>query len=160
MPIFSAGPARPVGRLPQPRRIVMSTPVRQSTLAEVGVFVDLLAGLALDDWLLVGRSAIGKRSAPERRATACGRLDATIRAHDLTVAAWYVRDSVETAACLAAGTVSRWQSLDRRMFSAAHGAADAAALALLARDLLPANVFALLMAPFTSVAPEPFWRRT
>lgn len=115
----------------------------------VSCFVDRLSELPLDDWLDIGRS-LQTTSPSADRATALALLEAIIAINHLDVAAWNVCDALETSAFLASRGPGRWTSADRRAFSAAHLAAEVAALALLARDGLPPRDFAALVAPFAA----------
>jgi hypothetical protein len=78
-------------------------------------------------------------------------LEATIATHGLGIAAWYARDAVATSALLATSGVPRRTASERRAIAAARGAAEVAALALLARDTLPPTDLATLCAPFEHV---------
>lgn len=135
------------GRLPLPKRVTELTPVDVPALAPVDVFVDRLAELPMAAWLTVGRALIADRTGEYARAKAFAILEETIGSHELEVAAWYVRDAVETSAFLASAPMSRWTSEERRAFAAACAAAEEAALALLARDHLPDREFNALYAP-------------
>jgi len=74
-------------------------------------------------------------------------LGATINGRGLAVAAWYACDAIETSAFYAS-RAKRWTPSDRRAFAAAYAAAEDAALALLARQFVPAADCATLVAPF------------
>jgi len=112
--------------------------VEQAAVAEVNAFVDWLAALPLSAWLEVGRAISGNREQIAARGLAWEFLQDAIAEHDLQVAAWFVRDAVETAAFLASHSVRRWSPGERRVFAAAHGGAEAAALSLLGRSFLHA----------------------
>ena len=136
------------GRLPLPECVTALTPSDEPALAVVNAFADRLAALPIPEWLEVGRSAITDSAGMSQRATAFAILEAAIAAHGLGIAAWYARDTVETSACLAGCGMPCWTARDRRLMAAAHGAAEAAALALLARDVIAPADFAALIAPF------------
>ena len=144
-----------VGRLPLPRRVSELTPADEPGLAPVDIFADEMAELPVEKWLEVGHALVADEAAASRRAAAIVALDAAIDRRELSVAAWYVRDAVDTCAYLASHTVPRWTSADRRIFAAAHGAAEDAALALLARDHVAPADFEVLFAPFAQCLPTP-----
>lgn len=135
-------------RLPLPQRVTEPAAADGPSLALVNLFVDRLAELPTHEWLEVGRNWIADGARPPQRAAAIEMLDATICAHGLEVAAWYARDAVETSAFLATQRTPRWAATERRIFAAAHGAAEKAALAVLAHDLLAPEQLATLLAPF------------
>ena len=93
-----------------------------------------------------------------RELSAPGSLDVRQRAltdvanaiaeQGLEMVAWYVRDTIETAVCLASRQSSHWSREDRCRFASAHGAAEAAALALLARHHIAIESLCALCAPF------------
>lgn len=143
------------GRLPLPRQVAELTPNDVPALETVNAFVDLLVGLPLAAWLDIGRSISSDREGLRARRDAWDQLDTTITAQRLGLSAWYVRDAVETAAFLASRCTPRWSAEERRMFAAAHGAAETAALALLARVHLSAETLGILCAPFESYEPAP-----
>ena len=122
-------------------------------LDAVQAFADRLADLPTQAWLEVGHSLLRDRSSHAPRATAAAMLGATITCRGLTVAAWYVCDAIETSAFYGS-RADRWTPGDRRAFSAAHAAAEDAALALLAARFVPAADCATLVAPFESLARE------
>src|SRR5690349_20886119 len=117
-------------------------------VARVGAFAERLTVLAVDDWLDVGRREITDARAASQRNATRAVLEAAIVAHGLAIEAWHARDAVETSVCLAVNPSRCWTTHERRLLAAAHLAAESAALALLARDVLaPADV-AILLAPF------------
>jgi hypothetical protein len=71
-----------------------------------------------------------------------------IREQHLGVAAWDIRDAVETAAFLVTPSHARCSRTERQVWDAARGAAEDAAIALLARAYLEAPDFETLCAPF------------
>jgi hypothetical protein len=141
------------GRLPLPQRVTELTPADEPGLAPVDTFADEMSALPVEKWLEVGRTLVADEAAASRRATAIAALEATIDRRGLGVTAWYVRDAVDTGAYLASHAVPRWTSADRRIFAAAHGAAEDAALALLARDHVAPADFEVLFAPFAQCLP-------
>ncbi len=143
-----------VGRLRLPRAVVELTPHDEPALAAVNDFADRLADLPMSAWLEVGRSVMDSRSSDDSRPTSYAILAATINDCGLSVTAWYVRDAIETSAFYASHAVRCWKSGDRRAFAAAHAAAEDAALALLAREFLPASDRATLCGPFDSMVQE------
>lgn len=142
------------GRLPLPQRVTDLTPADEPGSAHVNAFVDRLVELPIGEWLAIGRRQIDAATAAMQHATAFAILEATIGVRGLGVAAWYVYDAVETSAFLATNSVSQWTAGERRVFSAAHAAAEDAALALLARDKLAPEDFATLVAPFEHLLPS------
>lgn len=116
-------------------------------------FVARLAQLPASEWVEVGRALAANREGLVARSTARATLDATIANRGLSMAAWSVRDAVETAACLAGHAARRWSPADRRFLAHARDAAEGAALALLARDYLTAKDCDLLYAPFAAYIP-------
>ena len=153
-PVLESAPRAPrarTGRLPLPECVTALTPSEEPRLAIVNVFVDRLAELPLQEWLDIGRSQLAYPARASQRATAFAILEATIGTHGLGIAAWYARDAVETAVCMATSGVLSWTARDRRAIAAAHGVAEAAALALLARDSLAPTDLAVLLAPFEQV---------
>jgi hypothetical protein len=139
------------GRLPLPRQVAELTPDDQPALAAVNGFADRLAELPLLAWLTVGGSLIDSPSTYARRETPYAILEATINNRGLAVAAWYVRDAIETSAYYASHSTVKWTSKERRAFAAAHAAAEDAALAVLAHEYLNAEDFAALCGPFAGL---------
>jgi hypothetical protein len=122
------------------------------------MLLDQLETLSRDDWIAIGHRAIaqGATTSPaERRAD--DALAAVIHRQGLEVAAWLVRDDVETLASLAncaddAVTGRRYAAppctkLERAILDAARRAVERAALALLARPWLEASDCDVLTAP-------------
>ena len=135
------------GRLPLPASVASLTADDVPALDRVNAFVDRLAELPARAWIEIGRARMST-PADDRHGIAFALLEATIGAHEMGVTAWYVRDAVETAAFLAASAMPRWTREERRAFVAAQGAAEDAALALLARSYLAQADFDLLFASF------------
>ena len=139
------------GHLPLPNCVTALTPTDVPGLALVNVFVDRLAELPYQAWLAIGRAQLTAAARVAPRATPFAILEATIATQGLGFAAWYARDAVETSAFLATNGASQCSPGGRRVIARAHGAAEAAALALLARDALAPTDFATLYAPFEHV---------
>ncbi len=142
------------GRLRLPPEVAEATSQQEPALGAVNAFADRLADLSGWAWIAVGRTLMKDPSAYAMRATPYAILEATINDRGLAVAAWYVRDAIETSAFYASQTMARWTPSDRRAFAAAHAAAEEAALALLAREFLPATDRDALCAPFESFVRE------
>jgi hypothetical protein len=143
--------ARPRGgRLPLPESVATLTPTDEPALLLVNAFVDRLSDLTLAEWLDVGRRVMADQDALARRSTSWAIMDATIAHRQLGLAAWYVRDAVETVAYLANYSAVRPPRSHRRIFAAAHGSAEDAALAVLVREHLSAEDFTTLCAPFAT----------
>ena len=136
------------GRLPLPQRVTHLTPDDEPALGPVNEFADRLADFPVDEWLAIGRGLLTDRDHHASRAMSYATLESMLNDHGLAIAAWYVRDAVETSAYYATHSTRYWNSSGRRAFAAAHGAAEEAALALLARESLPAEDFELLSAPY------------
>ena len=134
--------------LSTPGRVVAG--VDPPSVAQANDFTDWLAELPPAAWLEVGRSIVGDRPQGAARDTAWTALQAAVADEDLRIAAWCVRDAVDTSAFLASRAARRWSNVERRLFAAAHRAAESAALALLAGSLLPVDYFMILYGPFTN----------
>lgn len=147
------GPARiRGGRIPLPESVANLTPDDEPALVSVNAFVDRLAALTLDQWLDVGHRLVTDHETLALRSTSWAIMDATIADRRLGVAAWHVRDAVETTAYLASDAASRLSRRERRLFAGAHAAAEDAALAVLVREHLSLEDFAVLCKPFASPA--------
>jgi hypothetical protein len=138
------------GRLSLPRQVAELTPEDEPALAAVNAFADRLADLPVSEWLTIGRRLVDDPSLYADRATPYAILEATIANRHLGVAAWYVRDAIETSAYYASQPRKRWTSKERRAFAAAHAAAEEAALAILARAHLADADASTLCAPFSA----------
>jgi hypothetical protein len=136
------------GRLGLPRQVAELTTDDEPALAAVNAFADRLAELPLSEWLAVGRTLVESPWMYARRETPYAILEATVNDRGLGVAAWYVRDAIETSAYYASQPMKRWTSAERRAFAAAHAVAEETALAILARTHLGAQDVAALCAPF------------
>jgi hypothetical protein len=100
------------------------------------------------DWLELGGDIADARAQSAARSSAWDGLQVAIFDQGMQLAAWYVRDAVETAAFLASHSGRRRSREDRLRFAAAHGAAETAALALLARPYLTQEHFSILTRRF------------
>ena len=149
----SSGTERPAsrartGRLPLPRHVAELTLDDEPALAFVNAFADQLVDLPLSTWLAIGATIAADRDGLPVRRDAWDTVDAAIVDHGLAIAAWYVRDTIETAAFLVSRNTSQWSSRERRVFASAQASAESAALALLARDHLSGDVLSTVFAPF------------
>ena len=142
------------GRLPLPAEVAGLTPRDVPSLAAVDGFADRMAELPCSSWLAVGRPHIENASRLSLRAAPRAILEATINDAGLALAAWYVRDAIDTSAYYASIPVRRWTSAERRCFAAAHAVAEDAALALLTRAFLASEDFDILCAPFAHLVDE------
>ena len=127
-----------------------STEGDEPSLARVDPFIDRLADLPLSEWIAIGRAVLEDRQAASTRSTSSAIVDATIAHWQLDIAAWHVRDSVETVAFLARDANQALSRTDRRMFFAARRAGEDAALALLVHPCLPDEDLQVLFAPFAA----------
>jgi hypothetical protein len=119
-------------------------------VGQVTAFVDWLAERPLREWLELGREIARDRANASARGDAWDRVQSAIADRGMQLAAWYVRDAVETAAFVASHSTRRWSRDDRLLFAAAHGAAESAALALLTRPYLTPEHFSTLYGPFAA----------
>lgn len=117
---------------------------------KLAAFLDRLSELSVADWIGIGRSLIADRDALLVRQRACALLEAAIPDHRLGVAAWEIRDAIDTAACLVR-SARGWSRDTRGFFASTQRAAEAAALGLLARGHLPADAVAALTTPFAAL---------
>lgn len=135
-------------RLAVPRVITELTPRDDSSREGVNIFVDRLAELPAPEWVRIGRIVASDAAAVPVRRRAWTIVDEAITTLCFAVTAWCIRDAVETAACLASRTAPEWSRDGRLMFAATHGAAEAAALALLVRAHVDRDSVGVLCAPF------------
>ena len=119
------------------------------SLERVDAFLDRLVELPLASWLAVGESVVADRERLPVRQRAWDELEAKLVHGQLGMTIWSVRDAVDTAAYIACHESHGWSRREREVFAAAHGAAEAAALALLARDHLSKETYRALTAAFT-----------
>jgi hypothetical protein len=132
------------------RGMLSGSPIAAAPFERANAFADRLAELPIEEWLAIGNTLLRVAGAA-RRGHALSLVDAAIIEHGLAVHAWYLRDAVETSAHAACDQRLRWTRTERIAFAAAHGAADAAALTLLAGNHLPAGDVRLLCEPFAEV---------
>ncbi len=119
-------PIAATGRRPDARR--------EPALAAVNTLADASPAAGR---LAQGRPGAGRRSPRSTpRVTSYAILEATINDRGLAVAAWYVRDAIETSAYYASHSIVKWTSKERRAFAAAHAAAEDAALSILSQAYL------------------------
>jgi hypothetical protein len=118
-----------------------------SSAGNVTAFVDRLAELALRDWLELGADIAAVSAQSAAWDDAWHGLQLAVSDHGLQLAAWYVRDAVQTAAFLASRRARRCSRRDGLVFSAARRAAESAALAIIARPYLDPEDFSLLQKP-------------
>jgi hypothetical protein len=130
---------------------MLMTETEEPALALTKAFIEHLCDLPLESWLAVGRAVIASRD-EAAYANAWRAVQQAIAKHDLGLAAWHLRDQIETLAYLASHSGMPLSREDRPVFAAAHGAAEDAALALLASSNVSAANLALLCAPFATQA--------
>ena len=136
-------------RLPLPRAIVSDPKFAEKpALASVSEFVDSLVEVPLETWLAIGRNLVADRNGLAVRQAGWGKVETAVREGDLGLAAWSVRDALDTVAFLASRHASRWSREERCAFAATQGAAEAAALALLVRARIRDETVRALCAPF------------
>jgi len=134
--------------LRSPSSIIESRFARRTRLDRALLFVDALAALPRSCWVDIGRVLLADHAGLAPRVTAAAAVDAVIAARRFRVAAWYVRDALETAVFLARRGGARVSTTDRQAFDAARDAAEDAALALLAFPRLCARDVDVLCGPF------------
>src|SRR5262249_33673562 len=142
-----------VRRLPLPPNVTQMTEAQEPALALANVFIQRLCDLPLHSWLAIGRAVIAARS-ETAYASAWSSVERAIAKRDLGLAAWHVRDDVETIAYLASHSADQLSRSDRPVFAAAHGAAEDAALALLVQSSIASVDLELLCAPFATQVPR------
>lgn len=125
-------------------------PREMAPLGSVDTFLDQLVDLPLAEWLMIGEALVADRDHVAVRRRAWDELEETLLRSRLGLAVWEIRDAVDTAAFIATRESHRWSRHERRTFAAAHGAAEAAALALLVRGDLPTDTYRALTAPFAA----------
>jgi len=116
---------------------------------ELNRLLATLAELPPAEWLSIGRSILSDPDTLLVRRALWPVVDAIIDRRNLRLAAWYVRDAIDTAVLVATGGMSGWSRDNRCACAAAHAAAEGAALALLAQEFLECEAVTLLLAPFT-----------
>jgi len=155
----SSFPPSPNGRaaslVRRPRVAHLSPPDAEQAVAPasaecVDAFLDQLVELPLIQWLVIGAALVAARDRVPVRQRAWDELEAALVSRRLGVAIWSVRDAVDTAAHIVTRETHQWSRQQRGAFAAAHGAAEGAALAVLARDDLPPETYRALTAPFAT----------
>lgn len=145
-------PARHIKYLVGPALRALSTHPSVAPAMGLASAIDFAGGLlALEvfQWLAIGRHIIADRTGLAVRQSAWVAVERTLDAERLALTAWEVRDALETAAYLVSRRACRWTPERRRQFAATQGAADAAAMALLARGHLRPEIVRTLCSPFT-----------
>lgn len=132
--------------LPPPSRGVAAR--TETDLDGVTAFLDGLFELPLASWLAIGRALIADRQGLAVRQAAWSDVEDAIGTYNLAVAAWHVRDALETVVGLVSRPVPGWSRDERCQFAAAHGAGEAAALALRARAHVRHDIVRILCSPF------------
>jgi len=132
------------------RGMLSGSPTAAAPFERANAFADRLAELPIEGWLAIG-NALLREAGDACRCRALSLVDAAITEQGLAVPAWYIRDAVETSAHGARDVPRRWTRTERIAFAAALGAADAAALAMLVSNHLPAGDVRLLCDPFAEV---------
>lgn len=146
-------PPNSVRRLPLPPNVTQMTEAHEPALAVVKAFTEQLSDLTLESWLAIGRAVMAARSAT-RYVSAWSSVEQAIAKHGLALAAWHVRDDIETIAYLACHSGAPMARLNRPVFAAAHGAAEDAALALLVHTAIEPAALELMCAPFATQVPR------
>jgi hypothetical protein len=135
------------GGLPSRNRTESTQPLRTMSSSS-NAFVDGLAELAIADWLDIGcRMQDDDVFAVERHA-ARARLEAALESGRLALAAWHVRDAVETVAYLACDGARCLSPTSQRHLALARAAAEDAALTMLVGDELSCEDRGILCAAF------------
>lgn len=138
------------GHVALPPSIAALTPHEEKTLLGVNAFVDRMVDLPLSTWLTIGETLMADREGLVVRQRAWNEVEAAIAEAGLGMPAWHVRDAVETAAYLVSRYMRCWSREERCRFAAAQGAADAAALSLLAQAHISTETLGTLVEPFTA----------
>lgn len=114
---------------------------KEDAIQRVIPFIERSAEYPVSAWLKFGEAAVADEPDRASRSTARAILDATIADRRMAVAAWLVRDAVDTAAFLVRHSARDISRLNRRHLVAAQQAIEEAALAMLAqRHLSRADV--------------------
>ena len=139
-------------RLPMPPHIANMTETHEPALALVKEFVEQLCSLPLDGWLAIGHGVMNNRCTAAY-SNAWHAVQQAIARNDLGLAAWHVRDEIETLAYVASHSGAPLSRANRPVFAAAHGAAEDAAMSLLVGAEISLADLELLSAPFASQLP-------
>lgn len=140
-------------RLPLPLPVSQLSAAQEPALSAANAFVERVGDLPLTSWLAIGRAVMGAGVDSADRAASWTSVERAIADHRLELAAWFVRDAVETIAYMASHSAALLSRPDRRVFAAAHGAAEEAALAVLVRRHLLDADFDRVCAPFAERGP-------
>ena len=111
-------------------------------------WLQFLATLALDEWIVIGCRC--KSRDGQAVASACARVETAIADHRLDVAAWFIRDAVDTVAQIVRPQAVRRSRRAQSRLALALAAAQWAALAVATEQWLAPGDRASLCAPFTS----------
>jgi len=143
--LVSVPPSRPALAAPAP-----------TVLDNANYFIATLLELPLAAWLTIGRGLIADHESLTVRQSAWSDVEAALSAYGLAVDAWHVRDTLETAVCLVSRQMPCWSRDERCQLAATHGAAEAAALALMAGPHLRVDIIRSLTAPFAPFTKSSF----
>lgn len=116
-------------------------------IARVDGLLDLLGRLSPGEWIVIGGIEQARAPATPGERTAELLAEAIVAHRGLDVARWYAMDAVDTCATLAESRAPG----ARPLMALARRAARRAAVAVIARDDLPAADFALLSAAVCGV---------
>jgi hypothetical protein len=111
-------------------------------------WVDQLTDLSQTQWLAIGGALAADHRGTLVRHDARRAVDAALETGALRLAAWYVRDALETAVFTISQGMPPCSRDERGRFAVAHDAAQAAALAQLAAPYLSNDTVDVLCAPF------------
>lgn len=142
---------RPRGALlasPLPSRYAVLARTADGMREDAAEFLERLVALPLPTWLAIGGGLMADRDGLAVRQGAWADVEAALTAHGLAVVTWRVRDAVETVSFLVSQHAGRWSREARCQFATTHGAAEAAALALLTAGHVRADTVRVLCAPF------------
>lgn len=109
--------------------------------------IDHLLAMPLSDWLAIGHGLLADQESDIRRRAAGERVEAEIAHRRLGVIAWYLRDSVDTAAYYVGCQGKRWSLRRRSEFASTRAAAKAAVLGLLVQNGISGEDLRLLRGP-------------
>ena len=121
------------------------------SLPPVDALLDSLIELKALEWLGIGYSVAADRTGSTRRQAARAAVEAAVDRHTLRLPAWHVRDALDTAVFIAMRHVSVGSRAQLRAATAAHAAAESAALALLVVPLIQREAVDCLCAPFDAL---------
>jgi hypothetical protein len=118
---------------------------------ELEQWLEKLAALTLDEWRSIGRQCMVDDAASTARSEPMPSIHAVALRRELGATAWFVLDLVETATHRVRGDAARTSRAAERELARAVAAAEAAALAIAARERLPTPVYQTLRAPFDGI---------